>query len=907
VVALVFSVFLALPSIQPSFCQGSRQLSEYDAVGEKDRDNPAARDAWFMRGRTAPAGESAAVLRYRAFQQKLQMRRGRPADFVTAQSGGLGQWAPLGPAPMVSAAYSGSPQNYNYVSGRATAVAIDPADGTGNTVFIGGAHGGVWKSSNAANPSAAAVTWSPVADFAATLSVGAIAIQPGNLNPGASVILVGTGEPNNSADSYYGLGILRSADGGATWSLITGDSAGHSFAGLGFSKIAFSTANPQIVVAAAATAYTGVLEGLANQNNRGIYVSTNGGQTWSYASIVDGSTQISAASVTSVIYYPAASKFFAAIRFHGIYSSTDGANWARLADANQPGTNLSSSLCPPSGAATCLFYRGELAVPVVSTTARNELYTWVIDYDTTVSPPTLSDGGIWLSTNGGTAPWKPISDTGIAACGDTGGGCGVEQGTYNLELLGVANGTGTDLYAGAINLYKCTVANPTSSSPGCATPFLNLTHVYGCSSIAKVHPDQHHLAAMIASSKALMYFANDGGIYRALDGYTGLSTGTCGGSNQFDSLNGTLGSLTQFVSISQHPSDASVVLGGTQDNGSPATHSGLPASQWQNVHAGDGGYNAISPATASDWFASYPDTGQQTLEIDHCSSGTACDATKFSEVISSSELGGDDGAFYFPYVLDPQAPQEAIVGTCRVWRVDHAAAPTGFTALSGDLEPGGIAPCTGGEVNTVRSLAAGGPQDTNGFSKVIYAGTDGYGPDIGGSPSGGRVFVTADASVASPVFTEVTSNVNPSAYPVADIAIDASDASGQTAYAAIMGFHVSHIFKTTNAGANWVDFTGYLPDAPVNSLVIDGQAGVIYAGTDVGVFSTPTAGANWSEVGAAASSSGSGYLPNVPVTALRLFNANGQKLLRASTYGRGVWQYTLATSPITRSSSTIRL
>lgn len=46
-----------------------------------------------------------------------------------------------------------------------------------------------------------------------------------------------------------------------------------------------------------------------------------------------------------------------------------------------------------------------------------------------------------------------------------------------------------------------------------------------------------------------MYFANDGGIYRALDGYTGLITGTCNGSNQFDSLNDNLGSITQLVSF----------------------------------------------------------------------------------------------------------------------------------------------------------------------------------------------------------------------------------------------------------------------------------------------------------------------------------------------------------------------
>jgi hypothetical protein len=72
-----------------------------------------------------------------------------------------------------------------------------------------------------------------------------------------------------------------------------------------------------------------------------------------------------------------------------------------------------------------------------------------------------------------------------------------------------------------------------------------------------VHPDQHALAAMIPSSgsdsgNALLYFANDGGIYRALDGFHGLASGSCLGINQFDDLKQKLGSMAQFVSFSQH-------------------------------------------------------------------------------------------------------------------------------------------------------------------------------------------------------------------------------------------------------------------------------------------------------------------------------------------------------------------
>ena len=159
-------------------------------------------------------------------------------------------WVPLGPAPLASDATGDGAQDYNWVSGRATSVLIDAADSTGNTVLLGGAYGGLWKSTNAGSLSSnpEAVTWQALIDDQPTLAVGAIALQPGNSN----VILVGTGETNSSGDSYYGLGILRSADGGSTWSEIQSAGTGQSFLGIGFSKIAFSTANPSLVVAAAA-------------------------------------------------------------------------------------------------------------------------------------------------------------------------------------------------------------------------------------------------------------------------------------------------------------------------------------------------------------------------------------------------------------------------------------------------------------------------------------------------------------------------------------------------------------------------------------------------------------------------------------------------------------------------------
>ena len=780
-------------------------------------------------------------------------------------------------------------QDYGWVAGRATAVAVDPADGSGNTVYIGGAFGGVWKSENAGslsvNPSN--VNWTPLTDNQPTLAVGSIAIQPQLTSPdtGKSVILVGTGETNSAGDSYYGLGILRSGNAGQTWTLISQDSSGtRSFAGLGFSKIAFSTTNPSLVVAAAAGAAQGVIEGLENPviTNRGLYYSNDGGQSWNYGLVKDAGMAIDPSSATSVVYNAVAGQFFAAIQWHGVYSSSDGANWSRL--GIQPG-GLTPSACPASPTAPgCLLYRGEFAV----VPGRNEMYFWYVDGNST-------NQHIWRTKDAG-ANWTQLDDSNITNCGDLLGGCGTDQGVYNLELAAIPDGQTTDLYAGAANLYKCRL---TTASPSCGgtapDTFINLTHVYGCppdfGSIAHVHPNQHSLAFLQTNNntQVAMYFATDGGIYRAMDGYSGLTSGACGSSNQFDSLNEKLGSMTQFVSFSQHPTDSNTILGGAENNGSPATSESQSSTGWVNVNAGDGGYNEINPDNPTEWFTSNTD-----VSIQRCGSGVDCRVQDFDNglVVSNATVGGDSGAFFTPFILDPQNSGELIVGTCRMWR--GATDGSGFLPLSDNFEAGETGSCTGGEVNLVRAVAAGGIKSTQGFSNVLYAGTDGLGPL---AATGGHVWVTINASGGPATWFDRTGAINPGRFPISGIAVDNSDPTGKTAYATVMGFHVSHLWKTSDAGVTWNDFSGTLPDAPANAVLVDTAASTVYVGTDVGVFASSTASASWTEAGPAPDSGLAGYLPNTAVTALRMFNSGGTKKLRASTYGRGIWELTLAEAP----------
>src|ERR1700691_5160539 len=210
--AVHISVLGVLPFcwLSIAHAQGARKATE-TSIADTDSHHEEQRSQWFLRGRVIQ-GKSSAELRRRAYQAKMRARAALAARALSEPPGtppstspsvpansvrnsqpkpqtppsSLG-WTSLGPLPLASDASGDGFQNYNQVSGRATAVAIDPADPTGNTVYIGGAQGGVWKSTNATASIATNVTWSPVTDDQATLSIGAIAIQPGNSDPAQSV------------------------------------------------------------------------------------------------------------------------------------------------------------------------------------------------------------------------------------------------------------------------------------------------------------------------------------------------------------------------------------------------------------------------------------------------------------------------------------------------------------------------------------------------------------------------------------------------------------------------------------------------------------------------------------------------------------------------------------------------
>src|SRR5215467_3208551 len=104
---------------------------------------------------------------------------------------------PLGPAPLPNGQTQQFPANPQPMSGRATAIVVDPTNSS--KVYLGTAQGGVWRSTDGGT------TWTPIFDTAQSLAVGTLALAPSD----PTKLYVGTGEPNFSGDTFFGVGVYR--------------------------------------------------------------------------------------------------------------------------------------------------------------------------------------------------------------------------------------------------------------------------------------------------------------------------------------------------------------------------------------------------------------------------------------------------------------------------------------------------------------------------------------------------------------------------------------------------------------------------------------------------------------------------------------------------------------------------
>ncbi|MCZ2343320.1 MAG: proprotein convertase P-domain-containing protein [Bacteroidales bacterium] len=160
----------------------------------------------------------------------------------------LNTWTPVG----ASSQNGNGGDNAQSNAGRVTAMAVDPSDPSGNTVYVGGRGSGVWKTTNFLTTDPNGPNWVPLTDLGPTagLSIASITVFPrmngsGQYDPNMSMIFALTG---SGASGQTGIGILRSLDGGKTWQVL--DSMDNSDGAGGVSLISAVTRNRAFVGAA---------------------------------------------------------------------------------------------------------------------------------------------------------------------------------------------------------------------------------------------------------------------------------------------------------------------------------------------------------------------------------------------------------------------------------------------------------------------------------------------------------------------------------------------------------------------------------------------------------------------------------------------------------------------------------
>ena len=202
-------------------------------------------------------------------------------------------------------------------TGRVQDVAIDPKNPS--VWYVAAASGNLWKTENRGN------TFTPVFDEYGSYSLGAVVVDPRDSN----VVWLGTGENANQRSVSFGDGVYKSTDAGKTWKRMGLENSEH------IQNIVIDPRNSSVVYATA----IGPL--WAPGGDRGLYKTTDGGQTWKAVLTISPDT-----GVTDMVMDPKRPDVIYAAAYQrrravgqligggpesGIYKSTDGgAKWAKL-------------------------------------------------------------------------------------------------------------------------------------------------------------------------------------------------------------------------------------------------------------------------------------------------------------------------------------------------------------------------------------------------------------------------------------------------------------------------------------------------------------------------------------------------------------------------------------------------
>lgn len=761
-------------------------------------------------------------------------------------------WMPLGPAPIPNGQTDPNlvAANELPVSGRVTAIVIDPADATANTVYVGTAQGGLYRTLDGG------ATWTQLMDSANSLAIGTLALDPLD----HTILFVGTGEGNNSADSFFGVGlyIIRNATTTAdpTGPFNLDRTGADVFTGRAITQILVNPVDANKILVSTGSGFSGLsFDVFSTLPPRGVYLSTNA-LAVSPASPTFTRLSVPAATCPSTTN-PLCNRIVSDMVMDPGNPARVLVNVVGLSTTAGDGGVWSSDTDPFTGTATWT-QRLQLGgtTGVVGKFAANRVGSTttfaLVASDSAPCPSSTSPakpGTLRTSLDGVT--WTPVP----GATGFCGPQCiydapvALDPGNANVIYIG-GNGDSSTLVAlscGTTALAKATDGATFNRSD------------------ARLHPDSHAIAIAPAPNSNIIYTGNDGGIFKSTD--SGAT---------WTSLNNSTFSATQFQSLALHPADANFMIGGTQDNGTELMNS---AGAWTRADAGDGGYslidqNAVDTTNVTLYHTYFNLSGATSGVIGYArvTSSTNANDTGWSFFGCPSRQGitlnglncADNVLFYAPMALGPGTPNTLYFGTDHLYR----SPDQGVTMVPVSQAP--FACCTQSGLNVPVSSIGISPQDDN----VRIVGL-----------VNGRVFATTTG--ANPI-PEVSGPWG--AHYVARAVIDPTNSN--TAYVTLDGYgFTDHVWKTTNLNAatpTWTAASGALPDVPVNAFVVDPVfPNTLYAGTDIGVFNSVDGGASWVPYGTG--------LPRVAVFDMAINKVT--RKIRVATHGRGIWEIAAVNLP----------
>ena len=780
--------------------------------------------------------------RLNAVAQMQRMAIAAKAEFQKAETAAP-TWTFIGPRPMVNSQpnFGGPIAGANYgASGRVSAIAVDPS----GRIFVGAAGGGVWMSTDGGT------TFKSIFDAEPTQAIGAIALDAVNTNP--PTIYVATGEGNTAGDTYYGEGIFKSTNLGASWTAVGASTFGSAH--VSFSRLAVDASQNPPHLIATVTSGNSVARAdppsfVSNLSDQGYWISQDGGANWGHfadTTCLSNGNPIPCAGEDVVIDPANPTQVYFAIEFEGVWISTNGGtNFGQSCFSNDnpctfPGSpgqlnRISLAVGPPAAGAPLACTGNTKACGVV--------YAMVGDINS------QSYIGFFKSINGGgtwTKETLPVFNNPNGSVVDGSGATNFAQQFYDQTLL-VSPTNPSQVFFGGVGLYD-------SSNSGASWTFMPGTK-------GGTHSDQHALA--IAPDKDTVYVGNDGGAYSFK--ISQISGGVAG---SFTDLNNTL-PMGQIQGIGPHPTINTKLLAGFQDNG---TLLDTGALGWNAVKTGDGGFSIFDHTNPNLAYGEFATSGGVPAIARSSDGGLTWDFTDpFTALRAVWTAAGDTGAaFYAPIAGDPGTAGRVLVGS------QHIYVSTDGMLHFQEQETADLTGGCGSRACAIQDIEFAPSDHTKAWSLSIQTGTTPF-----------KLFKTTNANVNSGgVWNAVTTlPFNAAGTQATGISPDPNNAS--RAFLSISGFRAStgigHVFVTSNFGASWTEADTGLPDIPVLRILVDRTdvtGNTVYAGTDIGMFKSTNGGTSWTAFN----------LGVLPAAAVFDVEQNNNGVVFIGTHGRGAYQ-----------------